>query len=67
MQLDLQRHNAQYPPISISTLPNIHDRFLIIDDTLYHIGASIKDLGKKLFAFTKMEMNAEAMMTMLGI
>jgi len=67
MQLDIQRHNAQYPPIPIDILPNIHDRFLIIDDSLYHIGASIKDLGKKLFAFTKMEMKADDMMRFIGI
>lgn len=54
IRLDLQRHNRQYAPIEIKYLANIHDRFLIIDDTLYHIGASIKDLGKKLFAFSKM-------------
>ena len=41
--------------VDVRTAPNIHDRFLIVDDTLYHIGASIKDLGKKLFAFSQME------------
>ncbi len=55
LQLDMERHNAQYTPIDVRTAPNIHDRFMIIDDTLYHVGASIKDLGKKLFAFSKME------------
>lgn len=55
IRLDLQRHNRQYAPIEIKYVADIHDRFLIIDDTLYHIGASIKDLGKKLFAFSKME------------
>lgn len=55
IRLDLQRHNRQYAPIEIKYVVDIHDRFLIIDDTLYHIGASIKDLGKKLFAFSKME------------
>ena len=54
IRLDLQRHNRQYTPIEIKYVADIHDRFLIIDDTLYHIGASIKDLGKKLFAFSKM-------------
>jgi hypothetical protein len=54
-QLDLTRHNAQYDPISIGTTANFHDRFLIIDDTVYHIGASLKDLGKRVFAFSKME------------
>ncbi|WP_300507266.1 RhuM family protein [uncultured Duncaniella sp.] len=55
IRLDLQRHNRQYAPIEIKYVADIHDRFLVIDDTLYHIGASIKDLGKKLFAFSKME------------
>lgn len=55
IRLDLQRHNRQYAPIEIKYVADIHDRFLIIDDTLYHIGASIKDLGKKLFAFSKMQ------------
>ena len=52
---DLQRHNQQYPPIAITASSRYHDRFLIIDTTVYHIGASLKDLGKKLFAFSKME------------
>ena len=51
----VNRHNRQYAPIDVRTAGKIHDRFLIIDDTLYHIGASIKDLGKKLFAFSKLE------------
>ena len=55
LRLDIERHNDQYAPINVRTAPNIHDRFLIIDDTLYHIGASIKDLGKKQFAFSQME------------
>ncbi|MBO5498030.1 MAG: virulence RhuM family protein [Bacteroidales bacterium] len=54
LQLDIQKHNSQYPPINIVQMPNIHDRFLIVDDDVYHIGASLKDLGKKLFAFSKM-------------
>ena len=58
LQLDLQRHNAQYAPIAIQSFTQSHDRFLIIDDTVYHIGASLKDLGKKWFAFCKMEMDA---------
>ena len=56
--LDLQKHNSQYEPVTLSQTHNIHDRFLIIDDTVYHIGASLKDLGKKLFAFSKMGMEA---------
>ena len=55
LRLDIERHNDQYMPVNLRTASNIHDRFLIIDDTLYHIGASIKDLGKKLFAFSQME------------
>ena len=55
LRLDIERHNDQYMPVNVRTASNIHDRFLIIDDTLYHIGASIKDLGKKLFAFSRME------------
>ena len=54
-QLDIDRHNRQYAPIEVKVATKIHDRFMIIDDTLYHIGASIKDLGTKLFAFSKME------------
>ena len=59
-QLDIKKHNAQYRPIEVKQTKNIHDRFLIIDDTVYHIGASIKDLGKKLFAFSKMEMEKKS-------
>ena len=52
LQLDLIRHNAQYALIEIKTFNKSHDRFLLIDDEVYHIGASLKDLGKKWFAFT---------------
>ena len=56
LQLDLDKHNDQYPPINIRTYRNSHDRFLIVDDKeVYHIGASLKDLGKKMFAFSKLE------------
>ena len=55
----VNRHNRQYAPIEIRTADKIHDRFLIIDDMLYHIGASIKDLGKKLFAFSKLEISPD--------
>lgn len=55
LRQSVNRHNRQYAPIDIRTADRIHDRFLIIDDTLYHIGASIKDLGKKLFAFSQLE------------
>lgn len=53
-QLDVDRHNAQYSPIEIEQFNKAHDRFLLIDDEVYHIGASIKDLGKKWFGFTLM-------------
>ena len=56
IELDLKKHNAQYPPVEIKEVKNIHDRFLIIDDKdVYHIGASLKDLGKKVFAFSKID------------
>lgn len=56
LQLDLEKHNSQYPPIAIKELTASHDRFLIIDQKeLYHIGASLKDLGKRWFAFSKMD------------
>ena len=55
LKLDLEKHNAQYPPIEIRILKNTHDRFLILDEKeLYHIGASLKDLGKRWFAFSQM-------------
>ena len=56
LQLDIQKHNAQYPPISVIEFDRSHDRFLCIDEMVYHLGASIKDLGKKWFAFNRMEM-----------
>ncbi len=56
LQLDLERHNSQYPPIKLRELRESHDRFLIIDrKELYHIGASLKDLGKRWFAFSKLD------------
>ena len=55
LQLDLAKHNAQYAPVALSQSAKFHDRFLLVDNTVYHIGASLKDLGKKLFAFSKME------------
>lgn len=56
LQQDLNKHNAQYTPIEIKTFDDSHDRFLIIDSKhLYHIGASLKDLGKKWFAFSQMD------------
>lgn len=59
LQLDLGKHNKQYPSIDIQESDKYHDRFLIIDEEVYHLGASLKDLGKKLFAFSRMEMPAK--------
>lgn len=59
LRQSLNRHNRQYEPIQIKNADKIHDRFLIIDDNLYHIGASIKDLGRKLFAFSKLEISPD--------
>ena len=64
LALDIVKHNAQYAPIGVKTLNNVHDRFLCIDDTVYHIGASLKDLGKKLFAFSRMELPAAELVEM---
>ena len=59
-QLDVDRHNAQYAPIAVEHFNRAHDRFLLIDDEVYHIGASLKDLGRKWFAFTLMhDLSAE--------
>lgn len=59
LKLDLQKHNTQYQPIDIKVFKDSHDRFLIIDDDVYHIGASLKDLGKKIFAFSKLNFEKE--------
>ncbi|MBO2525241.1 MAG: DNA-binding protein [Bacteroidetes bacterium] len=63
LQVDLERHNRQYSPVDISTSNRYHDRFLIVDNTVYHLGASLKDLGKKLFAFNRMEISAEEILS----
>ena len=55
LRQDVARHNAQYPGVTLHAYKKAHDRFLIIDEEVYHIGHSLKDLGKKLFAFSKME------------
>lgn len=55
LRQDVARHNAQYPGVSLHVYNKAHDRFLIIDEEVYHIGHSLKDLGKKLFAFSKMD------------
>ena len=66
LQLDLNKHNDQYPPIEARTYKSSHDRFLIIDNTeVYHIGASLKDLGKKMFAFSKLELPAHTIIDVL--
>ena len=55
LRQDIERHNAQYPGVTLHDYNKAHDRFLIIDEDVYHIGHSLKDLGKKLFAFSKMD------------
>ena len=55
LRQDVARHNAQYPGVTLHSYKKAHDRFLIIDEEVYHIGHSLKDLGKKLFAFSKMD------------
>jgi hypothetical protein len=63
LSLDLKKHNAQYPPIEIKEFAASHDRFLILDEEeIYHIGASLKDLGKKWFAFSKFEKGSVEML-----
>lgn len=67
LQLDLQRYNSQYPAINVHAFAHAHDRFLIIDGTeLYHIAASLKDLGRKWFAFSKMSAEASKMISLLN-
>jgi len=66
LRLDLQRYNSQYLPIEIAVFSDAHDRFLIIDNSeLYHIGASFKDLGKKWFAFSRMDIEVVRMLQIL--
>jgi len=67
LKLDIEKFNAQYPKIEIKTYKQSHDRFLIIDnETVYHIGASLKDLGKKWFAFSKINIDAKEMIKRLN-
>ena len=61
--LDFDKHNAQYAPIEVEQFDRSHDRFLCIDDTVYHIGASLKDLGKKWFAFNRMEQTTDELLS----
>lgn len=66
LNLDIQKHNSQYPRIDVKTYKQSHDRFLIIDNTdVYHIGASLKDLGKKMFAFSKLDIPSKAITDLL--
>jgi len=66
LALDVKKYNEQYPPIEIKEFKNSHDRFIVIDNTtVYHFGASLKDLGKKWFAFSKMDIGAVEMLTRL--
>ena len=68
IQLDIEKHNGQYPPIAVHTLTESHDRFVIIDRTeVYHVGASLKDVGKKWFAFSKLDLPAELILSRLPI
>ena len=62
LQLDLAKHNSQYEQIYVSQVANVHDRFLIVDGDVYHIGASLKDLGRKLFAFSRMSVPMEMLL-----
>lgn len=61
--LDVQKHNAQYEAVDVTEVQNVHDRFLIVDETVFHIGASLKDLGKKLFAFSKLTIPPELLLS----
>jgi hypothetical protein len=62
------KHNEQYPPIILKPFDKAHDRFLILDDkAIYHFGASLKDLGKKWFAFSKMDISAIKLLNETGI
>ena len=63
LQNDINLHNAQYEPINVVEFAQSHDRFLMIDETVYHIGASMKDLGKKWFAFSKMEITSSQLLS----
>jgi len=66
LQLDLQKHNQQYAPIELADFSKSHDRFLIIDEVVYHFGASLKDLGKKWFAFSRMDIEVGRMLQILN-
>ena len=59
LSLDIEKHNAQYQPIEVKPFDKVHDRFLCIDSTVYHLGASLKDLGRRWFAFSRLEMKTK--------
>lgn len=63
LQNDINLHNTQYEPIDVQVFADSHDRFLMIDETVYHIGASLKDLGKKWFAFSKMDITSTLLLS----
>ena len=63
LQTDINLHNTQYEPIDVQVFEDSHDRFLMIDETVYHIGASLKDLGKKWFAFSKMDISSTLLLS----
>jgi hypothetical protein len=66
LKTDIEKFNNQYTPIQVNVLKNVHDRFLIIDNSkVYHIGASLKDLGKKVFGFSKMEIETGLFMKII--
>ena len=66
LQLDIRRYNAQYPPVAVKAYHGAHDRFLLVDENVtYHIGASLKDLGKSLFAFSRLELPAREILDRL--
>jgi hypothetical protein len=65
LQLAIKKHSIQYPQITVKTYKKSHDRFLIIDDEVYHIWASIKDVWKKIFAFSKIEINIKYLISKL--
>jgi hypothetical protein len=68
LKLDLKKFNAQYPNIEVRTFTKSHDRFLIIDNRIvYHIGASLKDLGKKWFAFSKIDLDPSEIIRKLNL
>ena len=66
LKLDIKKYNAQYSPIEINIFTKSHDRFLILDKvSIYHIGASLKDLGKKWFAFSKIQLDPNILISKL--